>query len=246
MVQLRHGLVSITGNFRENNEDNAFVDPDGHFFLVADGMGGQAAGEKASELAVELISNELTKKLDFENADSETVRTGLDEAVLHANGEIMSLGEIDPNFHQMGTTVVFLVVVADKFYVGGIGDSRVYQLRAGKIEQLTTDHSLTQALLEAGTITAEEAETHRYRNLLYRYLGTKEGSTGTDAKELSPEIGDRFILCTDGVTDGLTNKQLATLLFANNDPQATAESIVAAAEEAGSKDNITCLVLFVD
>ncbi|GAB4146110.1 MAG: hypothetical protein Tsb009_18630 [Planctomycetaceae bacterium] len=246
MVQIRHGLVSITGNYRDNNEDNAYVDPQGRVFLVADGMGGQAAGEKASELAMELVPKMLEQNLDFDNADTQSVLKTIDDAVAKANGEIMALGEVDPQYHQMGTTLVFLVRVAGKFFAGGIGDSRAYRLRGGKLEQLTTDHSLTQALVDAGTITPEEAENHRYRNVLYRYLGSKDGGTGTEAKELTPEIGDRYVLCSDGVTDGISDEQLASLLFEKNDPQETAEAIVAAAEKGGSKDNITCLVLFVE
>lgn len=246
MVQLRYGLVSITGKFRDNNEDNAHVDPDGRFFLVADGMGGQAAGEKASELATDLIPRSLNENLDFENANSEEVVAAIDRAVAEANSRIMALGDIDPQFHQMGTTIVFLVSVGGQFYAGGVGDSRAYRLRGGKLELLTTDHSLTKALEDAGTITAEEAKTHRYRNVLYRYLGTREGSTGTEPKEIVPETGDRYVLCSDGVTDGLKEADLATLLFQGDDPQKTAEDIVAAAEEGGSKDNITCLVIFVE
>lgn len=245
MVQLRYGMVSITGRFRDNNEDNAHVDPDGRFFLVADGMGGQAAGEKASELATDLIPQSLSENIDFDNDEAENVIAAIDQAVADANGRIMALGEVDPQFHQMGTTIVFLVSVGGRFYAGGVGDSRAYQLRSGKLEQLTTDHSLTRALLDAGTITPEEAKTHRYRNVLYRYLGTKEGGTGTDAKEIAPETGDRFVLCSDGVTDGLKEQDLATLLFDGDDPQETAEAIVDAAENGGSKDNITCLVVFV-
>lgn len=246
MVQLRHGLVSITGNFRDNNEDNAHADPAAGVFLVADGMGGQAAGEKASELASSLIPQSLAANIVGENPTSEVVLGGIDKAVADANGKIMALGQTDPQYHNMGTTVVLLLRVGGRLFAAGVGDSRVYRLRGGKLEQLTTDHSLTKALEDAGTITAEEAKTHRYRNVLYRYLGTKEGSTGAEAKELSPEIGDRFVLCSDGVTDGLEETQLATLLFESNDPQATAASIVAAAEEGGSKDNITCLVVFVE
>lgn len=246
MVELRFGLVSITGNYRENNEDRGFADPDGRFFMVADGMGGQAAGEKASELATEFIPRQLEQCLDFANDPPERVKQCIDEAISRANGEIMALGEVDPQYHHMGTTVVFLVQVAGKLYAGGIGDSRAYRLRNGKFEQLTTDHSLTQALLDAGTIKPEEAETHRYRNVLYRYLGTKEGGTGAEVKQLEPKPGDRVILCSDGVTDGLEVSNLQRLLGEESDPQKTAESIVRAAEQGGSKDNITCLVVFVE
>lgn len=246
MVRFRVGSVSITGNFRENNEDRCLVDADGRFFIVADGMGGQAAGEKASELATELVPQKLKQALSFQDDASEKVVKAIEDAVSHANHEIIALGELDPNFHNMGTTLVMLVRVAERVYVVGVGDSRAYRLRGNDFEQLTTDHSLTQALIAAGTITAEEAETHRYRNVLYRYLGTKEGSSGTESIELSPQPGDRFLLCSDGVTDGVDDSLLIELLQAKSDPQETAKAIVSAAEKGGSKDNITCIVLDVE
>lgn len=246
MIRTRCGYVSITGNFRSNNEDNLHIDPDGRFFIVADGMGGQSAGEKASQLATELVPEKLKQLINFENETREKVRESIDEAVGFANTEIMALGKMEPEYHNMGTTIVFVVGVENTFYVGGVGDSRVYLLRDGSFEQLTRDHSLTQALKEAGTLTEEEAANHRYKNVLYRYLGTKEGGTGTDPREIFPKAGDRFLLCSDGVTDGVDDKKIQELLAANDDPQETAKSIVDAAEAGGSRDNITCLVVFVE
>ena len=246
MVEIRHGLVSITGGYRDNNEDRGLADPAGRFFIVADGMGGQAAGEKASELATDLISESLSKAIDFDSDPPDAVISSIDSAVARANGEIMALGEVDPQYHQMGTTVVFLVCVAGRLYAGGIGDSRAYRLKNGSLEQLTTDHSLTQALLDAGTITEEEAETHRYKNVLYRYLGTKEGGLGTDTRHMEPQSGERFLLCSDGVTDGINEAAMQKLLEGGSDPQQTAEGIVKAAEQGGSRDNITCLVVFLE
>lgn len=242
-MQLNAGSVSITGQFRDNNEDRAQIDPRGRYFLVADGMGGQSAGEKASELAVEVVQKKLLQSLDFDTDAADKVVRSIDEAVAEANMEIMALGEVDPNYHSMGTTLAFLIRAAGKLYAGGVGDSRVYRLRGGKLEQLTTDHSLTQALVDAGTLTPEEATTHRYRNVLYRYLGTKEGGTGTNPRQLTPEPGDCFLLCSDGVTDGLGQDEIQRLLEAGTDPQQTAEAIVAAAEAGGSRDNITCVVV---
>jgi protein phosphatase len=146
----------------------------------------------------------------------------------------------------MGTTIAFLVHAAGQFYIGGVGDSRAYLLRGGQFEQLTTDHSLVQALLDAGTLTPEEAVNHRYRNVLYRYLGSKEGGAGTHPRQLQPKKGDRYLLCTDGVTGGVPDAQLAELLGQGADPQQTAERIVQAAADGGSKDNITCVVVFVE
>ncbi|MEX0703406.1 MAG: protein phosphatase 2C domain-containing protein [Planctomycetales bacterium] len=246
MPPLRCGHVSITGDFRENNEDRCLVDPASRFFLVADGMGGQSAGEKASELATELIARKLEQSIDFDAGKSEKVLRAIDEAVAHANSEIIALGEVNSDCHNMGTTIVLLVAVADRFYVGGVGDSRAYLLRDDRLEQLTKDHSMTQALVDHGTISPAEAATHRYRNVLYRYLGTKEGGTGAGARELVPRAGDRFVLCSDGVTDGVKDDALRRILAEEDDPQAAAEALVAAAQAGGSKDNITCLVLHVE
>lgn len=245
-IRFKWGSLSITGNFRGNNEDNLHVDESARFFLVADGMGGQSAGEKASELAVEIISEKLHQSIDFQSMVTADVVTAIDEAVSHANLEIMALGELDPDYKNMGTTIVFVVHAGQDLYVGGVGDSRVYLLRDEKLEQLTEDHSLTHALLKAGTITPEEATTHRYKNVLYRYLGTKDGGSGTTPQQVQPQSGDRFMLCTDGVTDGVTADQIRSILSSESDPQVAAEKLVASAQEGGSKDNITCIVLHVE
>jgi protein phosphatase len=242
----RWGAVSITGNFRENNEDRCLADSAGRYFLVADGMGGQCAGEKASEMAVDLIPRRLEQLVDFSRDDGAKVVRGIDDAVAHANGEIMALSELDPDFHNMGTTLALLVRAGDRFYVAGIGDSRVYLFRNGTLQKLTQDHSLTQALLDAGTITAEEAARHRYRNVLYRYLGTKEGGSGAKAQPLDVQSGDRLILCSDGATDGLSDDALRDLIAENSDPQQAARVVVDGALAAGSRDNITCVAVFVD
>ncbi|RLS44550.1 MAG: serine/threonine-protein phosphatase [Planctomycetota bacterium] len=244
-VSLKVGHVSITGNFRDNNEDNCHVDPKARFFLVADGMGGQSAGEKASEMAIDLISERLEQWVDFLKSDAKTTVSAIERAVSHANSEIMALGGLDSRYHNMGTTVTFIVNVAGQFFVGGVGDSRTYRLRDGKLEQLTKDHSLTQALVDAGTISAQDALTHRYKNVLYKYLGTKEGSGGSDPKPVNPQSGDRYMLCSDGVTDGASNTVIRDLLANTNDPQTAAQKIVEAAQQGGSRDNITCVVVHV-
>lgn len=246
MVSIRTGHVSITGNYRENNEDSYTIDDSQRYFIVADGMGGQNAGEKASAMAVDLIPAQLEQLLDFESTSRDVVVEAIDKSVAHANSNIMALSESDPSTRNMGTTVVLLVRSGENFYIGGVGDSRVYQLRGTSLTQLTKDHSLTQALLEAGTINEEEAKTHRYRNVLYRYLGTKDGAAGTEACEIHPESGDRFYLCSDGVTDGIEDDQIQALLTSSDDPQSVAEALVEAALEGGSKDNITGIVVFVD
>lgn len=246
MVRIRSGFESITGDFRENNEDSGIADPQDRFFIVADGMGGQSAGEKASALAIELVPEQLEESLDFENEPPDKVVEKIDKAVDHANTEIIAQGALEPAYHNMGTTIAFLISVGGKFYLGGVGDSRVYQFREGELEQITVDHSLTQALLDAGTISPEEAANHRYRNVLYRYLGTKEGGAGTEAKQITPQSGDCYLLCSDGVTDGIDDETIKTIVSQHDDPEELAKAVVKAAQDGGSKDNITCLVVSVD
>ena len=245
MTGYRCGSKSITGNYRDNNEDSFVVDEQGRFFIVADGMGGQCAGEKASAMAIELVPKQLTQLLSFRDDSAEKVVSAIDDPVAHENGEIMALGEDRSEFRNMGTTVAFVVHVGATFFVGGVGDSRVYLLRNGHFTQLTTDHSLTQALLDAGTITHEEAANHRYKNVLYRYLGTREGGTGTQPRQVVPEPGDRLFLCSDGVTDGIDDETLRMVLEEHPDPQEAADACVKSAQDGGSKDNITCIVLDV-
>lgn len=243
-MKLRVGWLSIVGK-RDNNEDACYVDPDYRFFLVADGMGGQSAGERASSLAMEIVPQKL-RQIDYEKSTAEQTTKIIDDAVTQANYEIMALGELDPKLKNMGTTITFIVLVNGTMFIGGVGDSRVYQLRGGKLNQMTTDHSLTQALMDAGTLTPEEAVNHRYKNVLYRYLGCKEGGTGTSPRQLRPQAGDRFLICSDGVTGGADDATLSKILSAGSDPQKTAETIVQAATDGGSKDNITGVVIFVD
>ncbi|MFN7803643.1 MAG: PP2C family protein-serine/threonine phosphatase [Planctomycetaceae bacterium] len=251
-LDLSWGAYSVVGNFRPNNEDRFFVDPLGRFFLVADGMGGQSAGERASALAAEVIPQVLAKELDFEKGDDAQIMAALQHAVSNANTEIISQSTLDPLCHNMGTTLALLLRVGNQFHVVGLGDSPVYRLHGGNLAKLTTDHSLTQALVDAGTLSASEAANHRYRNVLYRYLGTKEGYLGIKDGNLREEIrsgelepGDRFLICSDGALDGLNEGRLRELLTRSHHPQKAAEEIVNASLTGGSRDNITAIVVFV-
>lgn len=246
MVSLRTGHVSVTGNYRENNEDSCYIDGQQRLFIVADGMGGQSAGERASALAVELIPRRIEQLLDFDTANPKTVSEVLEKSISHANSEVIALSEVEPGLRNMGTTVVMMLRVADRFFFIGVGDSRAYELRSGKLRQLTTDHSVTQALLDSGTISPEEAKTHRWRNVLYKYIGSRDGVNGANVTEIVPRPGDRFMLCSDGLNDGLDSSEITRLLQSSNDPQEVAEKLVKAALDAGSRDNVTCVVAIVD
>jgi protein phosphatase len=274
--QVRFGVVTTRGNVRESNEDNYFVPglvPHDHssetealdngqaeatrtfpaagqqpgLFLVADGMGGQLAGEKASEMAVAIIPEKLGRLLATETSDDDRVtKRVIREAVAEANKEILAQSHLIPEFQNMGTTLVLLLLRRDHAYVSGIGDSRVYRLRDRRLELLTKDHSLAWALEEEGIIGREEVETHRFRNVLYLYLGSRDARDGPeDIRTLDLARGDRFLLASDGLTGVVKDEVIAEVLAACDDPQRAAQALVHRALENRSKDNITCLVIEV-
>src|ERR1019366_1484018 len=158
---------TLLGNYRENNEDSIEVKqfPDMTLCIVADGMGGQAAGEIASKRAIEVVPRELRKNL-VAGGGEDQVKQVVRKAVVQANDEIITMGTLDRDLKNMGTTIVMaLWRTGRELYVANLGDSRAYLVRAGKIEQLTIDHSLAWALVENKTITPEEAKEHRFKNV---------------------------------------------------------------------------------
>jgi protein phosphatase len=244
---LNIGKCSLLGNYRENNEDSIDVKvfPDLTVSIVADGMGGQAAGEIASRKAVDIIPRELRKNLTS-HLNSEGVKTTLRRAIVQANEEIMAMGALDKDMKNMGTTVVMAVWrKGAEVFVAGVGDSRGYLVRNKRIQQLTVDHSLAQALVEARTITPAEAKDHRFRNVLWKYLGSKEVGDGPDVQVVQVQAGDRFLLCTDGLTGVVPDDQLATEIAAATDMQALAERLGQLALDQGSRDNVSCVVIEV-
>ena len=241
------GKSSLLGNYRENNEDSIDVKafPDLTVCIVADGMGGQAAGEIASKRAVEIIPAVLRKTL-APSLNGEGVKTATRRAIVQANEEIMAMGALDKDMKNMGTTVVLAVWrKGNELYVAGVGDSRCYLTRGGKIEQLTIDHSLARALVEAGTISAAEAKDHRFKNVLWKYLGSKEVGEGPDVTAVPLQAGDRFVLCSDGLTGPVTDENLLNFIQQQSDMQQCAEGLGQLALDSGSRDNVSCITIEV-
>lgn len=246
-LALNIGKCSLLGNYRENNEDSIEVKqfPDLVVSIVADGMGGQAAGEIASKRAIEIIPRELRKSLT-PNLDAEAVKSAIRRAIVTANDEIMSMGALDKEMKNMGTTVVMAVWrKGSELFVAGVGDSRAYMIRGGEIQQLTVDHSLAQALVEAKTISPAEAKEHRFKNVLWKYLGSKEVGEGPEVSVMQVETGDRFLLCTDGLTGVVTDDGLATFVTGQTDMQACAEGLGQHALDNGSRDNVSAIMIEV-
>lgn len=247
-LALNIGKCSQLGNYRENNEDAVEVKqfPDMTVCLVADGMGGQNAGEVASRNAIEILPRELKDKLSGVLGHDQT-KSVIRRAIVHTNDEILSLAQHDPNLKQMGTTVVLAVWRKGSavLHVAGLGDSRCYHIRGKKIEQLTVDHSIAQALVEAKTISPAEARTHRYRNVLWKYLGSNEVGEGPDVKVVSLQAGDRFLLCTDGLSGVLSDEKILNYIREQTDMQACSDGIVQLALDSGSRDNVSCVMIEV-
>jgi protein phosphatase len=247
-LALNIGKCTLLGNYRENNEDSIDVKvfPDMTICLVADGMGGQAAGEVASKRAIEIVPRELKKHLTA-TAGNEETKNILRRSIVQANEEIMAMAALDRELKNMGTTIVATLwrKGSAALYVTGMGDSRVYQVRGKKIEQLTIDHSIAQALVEAKTITAADAKNHRYKNVLWKYLGSPEVGEGPEVKSVPVQAGDRYLLCTDGLTGVVSDEQLLAFMKDRVDPQECADGLGQLALDQGSRDNISCVVVDV-
>lgn len=246
-LALNIGKCTLLGNYRENNEDaiEAKQFPDMTVCIVADGMGGQAAGEIASKRAIEVVPRELRKNL-APTADDDQCAAVIKKAVVQANDEIIAMGSLDRDLKNMGTTIVLaLWRKGTHLYISGLGDSRAYRVRGGAMEQLTVDHSLAQALVENRTISPAEAKEHRFRNVLWKYLGSKEVGEGPEVKVLPLQAGDKFLLCTDGLYGPVPDDQLLRFIQDHPDVQQCADGLGQLALDQGSRDNVSCIMIEV-
>lgn len=235
-MELAGAEFTLVGLVRQANEDSSLV-ADG-LVAVADGMGGHLAGEVASADTVTTLRAVVGLREPGE----------LVGAVHLANRRIHDRAAENPDLHGMGTTVCVLGTVVDdgdeKLMALNVGDSRIYHYGSGVLTQLTEDHSLVEALVRDGRLTPEEAEVHPQRNVLTRALGV-EAVVEVDAWVLTPADGDRFLLCSDGLFNEITNQQIAEVLEAAKDPDAAARILAERAETAGGRDNITTVVVDV-
>ena len=247
-LSLNIGKCTLLGNYRENNEDSIEAKqlPDMTVCIVADGMGGQAAGEIASKRAIEVIPRELKKRLPGAMSTDDNKNT-IRRSIVQANEEIMAQAALDRDLKNMGTTVVSAVWRKGSaiMYVAGVGDSRAYLIRGNKIEQLTVDHSLAQALVEAKTISAAEAREHRFRNVLWKYLGTKEVGEGPEVKVVQLQANDRILLCTDGLSGVVPDDKLLAFMKEHPEVQECADGLGQFALDNGSRDNVSAIVVEV-
>jgi protein phosphatase len=233
-MKLSAGVFSESGRVRDNNEDAHVVDERLALFAIADGMGGHAAGEVASWTAIEALRAAVANGRP------------INEAIVQANDAIIERSATDASLTGMGTTLTAVVVAGgSRLLIGHVGDSRAYLLRDGSLQQLTDDHSLVGELVREGRLTAEQAESHPQKAIVTRALGT-DNDVEVDVYTLDVEVGDRIILCSDGLTDMVRDRDIERIARTQPDPQRAAELLVDAANSAGGVDNITVLVLLVE
>lgn len=246
-----HG-VSDVGMKRDHNEDSFLVDLELGLLVVADGMGGHAGGEHASRLAVETIQREVRRAKEADGGLFERP-TGIEDsplpdvlrqAVEAASAAIFDAAQTDPELAGMGTTVTAALLDGKHAFVAHVGDSRCYLLREGKIYQVSEDHSLVNEQIKAGAISAAEARTSRFKNIITRSVGF-ERTVAVDLMGIELQAEDRFVVCCDGLSNLVEDGEI--LAVAEAAPLAeAAERLVALANERGGDDNITVVVARVD
>ncbi len=235
--------VTDTGRARRNNEDAVTVDDAARIAVLADGMGGYNAGEVASSMAAERVREELGRRLRplGAHADETDLKTALLDAVDVANREVFDAAITHPEYQGMGTTLVVAHFRDDRVWIGHIGDSRAYRYRAGRLEQLTRDHSLLQEQIDAGLITAEQATYSMHKNLVTRAVGVDE-VVDLEIHDHVLVPGDVVLLCSDGLSDMLTDDQMSELLRTNDSLPDAGAMLVQAANAAGGRDNIAVIL----
>lgn len=233
-ITFSYAARSDVGMVRKDNQDSGFAGP--RLLVVADGMGGHAGGDIASSTVISEVVD-----LDSDAVSAGEAPRRLGEALSRANSEIAGLIDATPELEGMGTTVTALMRSRNKLFLAHIGDSRAYLARGGRVTQITRDHSFVQTLIDEGRITEEEASTHPQRSVVTRVL------TGTDGDEpdigaREAQVGDRYLLCSDGLSGFVAADTIAEIVSDGRSPAETADELVALALKAGAPDNVTVVV----
>ncbi|MFW7414903.1 protein phosphatase 2C domain-containing protein [Demequina sp. SO4-18] len=232
---LHFAARSDVGLIRSNNQDSAYAGP--HLLVVADGMGGAAGGDIASSIAVGRLA-----ALDGESHGPDDALDELKSAIADAHAEIVDRAHNDPELSGLGTTVTALLRAGSTLCMAHIGDSRAYLLRDESLDQVTTDHSFVQHLVDTGRLSAADAEHHPKRSMLLRVLGDVDADVPVDISVRETRAGDRWMLCSDGLSGVVSRDTLRKTLLEVTDPADCADELVSLALSAGAPDNITCVV----
>jgi serine/threonine protein phosphatase PrpC len=251
-MRLEAAARTDPGPVRENNEDNFLVDVDSGLFVVADGMGGHASGEVASEIAVETVAQVLLEEVDPDETrlaratpdSADAVRERLRYAMNQASLRIRKAAMADPSHAGMGTTLCVLLIEDDVAHLGHVGDSRIYLFRDDELTLLTRDHTVVQQEIDAGRLTPELARIVPHKNILTQSVGY-HGPVEPDTATRPVQPGDRFVICSDGLTDPLDDDALAEIIR-QTPADDLADVLVREALENGTEDNVTVVVVVVE
>lgn len=238
-VTFRFAVRSDLGTVRTNNEDSALAGP--RLLVLADGMGGHAAGEVASTVATRVFARLVEEMPDGGATEVSDVAARITQAGRATRSALQQMSDADPMLESMGTTLLTVLSHGGQVTVGHIGDSRVYALRGTSLYQVTTDHTHVQRLVDTGQLTPEKARTHPYRAMLLRSLDDQPGGPDLDVIALEIEPGDRLLLCSDGLSDYLAPEEIGQVL-AHPDRDEAAELLIDAALRVGTRDNVTVVV----
>lgn len=228
--------VSHVGRIRSNNQDSGYAGRT--LFLVADGMGGHAGGDVASAIATRRIAD-----ADADYDSTTEAAAALEGALVAANRQLAATVADHSELTGMGTTVSAMILQGDRVVISHIGDSRIYLLRSGELSQISTDHTFVQRLVDAGRITAEEAMVHPRRSVLMRVLGDVEASPEIDSMVLDTRAGDRWMLCSDGLSGVVAFDEILELMSADAGAKQVADRLVKASLDGGAPDNVTVVVV---
>jgi len=253
LLHIQAGARTDLGRVRKNNEDYYAIEPALQLYVLSDGMGGEAHGEVASQLAVQTIlthckqaENSRTTPIFGESSPDVSERTNRLASAIHlANRKVFEAAASNPEQSGMGATIVAAWIDAQRLSIAHVGDSRAYLLRAGSMEQLTADHSLVAEKVRVGILTPQEADASEMQSVLTRAVGTSS-SVEVDTDEQALLVGDFVLLCSDGLTRMVTDPEIASTLLTSTSAQESAERLVDLANENGGADNISVIVLRVD
>jgi serine/threonine protein phosphatase PrpC len=235
----KSAAVSHVGKIRANNQDSAYAGE--HLFVVADGMGGHAGGDVASAIAIKRIA-EVDRSFESPN-DAEFA---LQSALIAANALLAETVFEHSELTGMGTTVSGFLRVGDKLAIAHIGDSRIYRLRDRELEQITADHTFVQRLVDSGRITPEEAAVHPRRSVLMRVLGDVDAAPEIDTTVIETQPGDRWLLCSDGLSSYVSDDKIQTILNTITATEAAANRLVKESLDNGAPDNVTVVLVDID
>jgi protein phosphatase len=231
--------VSHVGKIRSNNQDSGYAGA--HLFLVADGMGGHAGGDVASAIVTKRVA-----EADTDYASAEDAEFALQSALIAANGLLAEAVFEHSELTGMGTTVSGILRVGNRIAMAHIGDSRIYRFRDGKLEQITSDHTFVQRLVDSGRITPEEAAVHPRRSVLMRVLGDVDAAPEIDTQILEVKAGDRWLLCSDGLSSYVSEEKIARILQTVRTAQGAADRLVKESLDHGAPDNVTVVIADID